>query len=213
MASKRSSSSDQDISAHMKYRIRRISKRLDPEVISKEEIRRIVEENNQTVDSLKEIEGKDYELGSLQEAFHQTERILDRLLNSSEGLSDKSIKIIQTNGIFLTIIASASTQVDPTRFINGFTGFGLSLLFISFLLAAGGYFSRPKFAGYSRNAWLLILKPAKKEFLIRVLQDYDSIIEDGPESLASTSRWVESSWITLLFGFVLFTFGIFMSVV
>lgn len=208
-ASVRSLGREEETSSERTEAIDSLVDELEGLSISREEVIEIVSSQGLSTGQIDDIRLRNHDTAAMRISFEKTERTLDRILQSSKNVNDKAISLMQTNGVFLTIFAGASTQVPISEYVNAFTTLGTVCFFGSITFSALGYQGWSKTAGYSRIKTLITLRQTEEEYLLQSLNDYNSLITDPIPALHRSSKRVELGLSLLLSGFVLFTAGVF----
>jgi hypothetical protein len=151
------------------------------------------------------------DMETLRVVHQDLQQALERHIQALKAISRKSLQIIRLNGIILTILLAASSQVrnlDP--YTNWATNLGLGLLLLSTLIALFGYRSVDIALGTGPEdaKFTLRAKMVEKEYLEKSIRGNIRWIEEAEEKNRKRGRIVDLSLRVFVAGLVLFIFGI-----
>lgn len=143
----------------------------------------------------KAVEQRDYDVEALKYAHIDLRDSANRVLDTFSHTADKAIEMVKLNGIMISILVAASTQVEePSQYINIATWISASLFLISILLGLIDYLSRSVITGLRTQERLIERKLTEEEYLRWVVQEeYDRWLQSLLSTHQRKARYVQAS--------------------
>lgn len=140
-------------------------------------------------------------------------RSIDHVLGTFPDIADKAIEIVKLNGLVVSILVAASTQVeDPMMYTHGLVYISAILFFISSLFGLIGYLFQNVVAGLGTHTRLIEMKLTEEEYLQWVINDqYDDWLQEILKKQRRKALYVQVAVITFVLAISTFFIGIFLS--
>ena len=144
-------------------------------------------------------------------AYEDANRSIETSIEIHQGHSNKAIQLMKTNGLMLTIILAATSQVDISQFLNLATLAAVLSFFLSSMLAGFGYFGQDVLFGIGKDGIQSIFdkKLTKKQYLAwRLTKVYPSQIDNIQDNVDTKTTFIKLSISSLISGLILIFVGI-----
>lgn len=170
------------------------------------------ETNEQRLERAKQ---RDFDSAALVRAQSDAQFVLQRTLETFSELSDKAFRLIRMNGLVITVLIAAASQVNVPTYTNTLT-VGSVILFIgSVFFAVLAYMTQTVDGGVNVGAFrkLATYRLKEVEYLHWILTNgYPEWIENGVEKGNRKERWIRSSLIAFLAGFTMLISGMLLTI-
>lgn len=126
-------------------------------------------------------------------------------LRNSTELVDKGVKVIQINGLILTILASISTQVEAAEFINFLTVISVGFFILSILLAGYSIRNRTVERGIGKESISTVIENqfSEKQYLLWAnTRGYIDWMETTDDLIDARGRQVQKSIFSFILGVI-----------
>lgn len=156
-------------------------------------------------------DGVEHDIETLRRLTDDSQKVLDHQLTKFGDLSTKAIQLVQVNGLIITILVAASSQVTLTDYLNLVSGGSVVLFGISTVFAALAYRTDAIDVGHGTMVIDTTLSRGldEGEYLHWLLSDlYPELIEDATDSVNRKGHWLSIAIRAFLAGLVTLPAGI-----
>jgi hypothetical protein len=142
-------------------------------------------------------------------------RTLNRSLDVQVKLGDKSIQLVQIDGLLLTILVGAGVQLGFGPYMNLLTASGVILILVSMCAGVAGYLTKQVHIGIGPEDIEVVSEYnlSESEYLHWVTsRGYSQWVRESETTNNRKEKWVQIAIFALLIGMILIVAGIVISV-